>query len=56
MADKNSLRGAVAQINIAHTQISLRFQYCLDESISQYKGDHDCFLLIVKCPFNKLKI
>ena len=29
-----SLRGAVANFNIAETPIFLRFQYCLDESIS----------------------
>jgi len=27
---------AVAQINIAHTHNYLRFQYCLDETISLY--------------------
>ena len=40
----NSLLRAVAQINIAHTHIYLFFQYCLEETTSQYKGVHDCFL------------
>ena len=31
--DINSLRGAVAQINIVHTHIYLHFRNCLDEAI-----------------------
>jgi len=51
-----SLRGAVAHFNIAHTHIYLHFQYCLDETISLYKGAHDSLLLILKCPFKEINI
>jgi len=45
----NSLRGAVAQIiNIAHTHLYLIFQYCLDETISQYTGAPACFFVNFK--------
>ena len=37
-------RGAVANFNIAQTHIYLRFQYCLDKNISQYKGAPACFV------------
>ena len=40
----NSLRGAVAHFYIAQTHIYLRFPYCLNETISQYKGAPACFL------------
>ena len=39
-----SLRGAVANFNIAETPIFLRFQYCLDDTISLYKGVSACFM------------
>ena len=53
MADKyyirdiNSLRGADEHFNIAQTHIYgyLYFQYCLDETISQYKGAPACFMV-----------
>ena len=39
-----SLRGAVANFNIAQTHIYLRFQYCLDKTISQYKVAPACIM------------
>ena len=45
ISDIISLRGAVAQINVAHVHIYLRFQYCLHETILLYKGAPACFFV-----------
>ena len=42
-----SLREAVALINIAQSHIFLRFQYCLDESISWNQAAPACLRYIV---------